>query len=46
MINIGLNGSIVIWCHINLYGEYDFTNTDKYGFGFDIGKIREFDVVR
>ncbi len=44
MLNKILNGSIIIWQHINFYGEYDFTNISKIGSEFDMYKIRKFQV--
>ena len=36
------NGSVVVWQHINLYGEYDFSeNNLKDSVGFNINEILE-----
>lgn len=46
MLEIIKNGSVVVWKHINLYGEYDFSDkvTDKNG-RFDIPKILDVNVA-
>jgi hypothetical protein len=46
MLKTILNGSIIIWWHINLHGEYDFTATNKNASNFDLEKIMRFDVGR
>lgn len=46
MLEVIKNGSIVIWKHINLYGEYDFSEKkpgDKSK--FDIPKILDLNIA-
>jgi len=43
MIEVIKNGSVVIWQHINLYGEYDFSDKKLHdSIGFKKSKITEF----
>jgi len=43
MIEVIKNGSVVIWQHINLYGEYDFSDKKLYdSIGFKRSQIMEF----
>ncbi len=45
-INIIKNGSIIVWSHINLLGEYDFSKEKtKDSIGFDYKKILELRVT-
>lgn len=46
ILEIIKNGSIVVWKHINLYGEYDFSEKiSKHKTKFDIPKILDLNVA-
>lgn len=44
ILNIIKNGSIIIWHHINLFGEYDFNKTAKIEPNFNVEQILGFKV--
>jgi TnpA family transposase len=42
ILNVIKNGSVVVWQHINLYGEYDFSEKNlRDSVGFNINEILE-----
>ncbi|MFC1659117.1 Tn3 family transposase, partial [Pseudomonadota bacterium] len=46
MLEIILNGSMIVWRHVNLHGEYDFSKTDFKASNFDLKELLKFEVVR
>ena len=38
------NGSVMSWGHINMYGEYDFSNTNNQTYKFDMPSILKYVV--
>ena len=44
ILGIIRNGTIIVWQHINLYGEYDFTKTDLTTLNFNLEALLKFKV--
>jgi TnpA family transposase len=38
------NGTVMNWGHINMYGEYDFSNIEQYAISLDLEKILNYTI--